>query len=160
MKPRLQVMKFGGTSVGDAACIASGFGDERRDQPVDRGRQEGAGRERSRSRGGSRRAATAARSRVAHSYSARGKTRAPPATNGRSARRGTAALRRDGVAARTHAAHSGRDFEPGGKALRTAGGGGSPGTHFTAARNRKWNLRERNRKRDCGRYWRKESRRS
>ncbi len=22
MKPRLQVMKFGGTSVGDAACIA------------------------------------------------------------------------------------------------------------------------------------------
>ena len=60
MKPRLQVMKFGGTSVGDASCIArtakiiarggtgewvrgGGFGDERGDEPADRSGEECAG---------------------------------------------------------------------------------------------------------------------
>src|SRR4029077_5235040 len=101
------------------------FRDEWRDEPADRGGPEGGRGKWRRSRRDHRCAATATRGRADELDPAGGGTGPNPATDGICICGRTTALRRNGAAAGTHTAYPGRDFEPGGTALRAAGGGGN-----------------------------------
>jgi len=135
MKKLLRVMKFGGTSVGDAACIqrvAKIVSDASREGPVvvvvsamsgvtnklieAATRSEAGDHDQANARFAA--APQAARSRSRDAHSVRREAQGSVRRHGGNFYRGRAAVQRHGAAPGAHSAHAGRSFEPRRKTFR------------------------------------------